>query len=186
MSGILSNNGLFNTRFARELDLYVGADKPEEDSSFPYADQKGHVQADRLATSYGLRTTEHLIEALFNPVPSDSSAQTPFTYYAPPTSPPLERTDSPQPFDDAANDSSGDGANGRRSVDSSVGSGSFVGSVSEHSSFDPGMAADAATMSAHRHWWQKIRSGSRPGTPAASKTSFRPSVPAPPVPVRGG
>ena len=34
VSGILSNNGLFNTRFARELDLYVGADKPEEDSEF--------------------------------------------------------------------------------------------------------------------------------------------------------
>ncbi|TBU21514.1 N-terminal C2 in EEIG1 and EHBP1 proteins-domain-containing protein [Dichomitus squalens] len=186
VSGILSNNGLFNTRFARELDLYVGADNPEDGSSFPYADKEGHVQADRLATSYGLRTTEHLIEALFNPVPSDSTDQTPFTYYAPPTSPQHERTESPQPSDDAANESSGDGVDGRRSVDSSVGSGSFVGSTSEHSSFDPGMAAEASTINSNRHWWQKMRSGSRPGTPTASKTSFRPSAPAPPVPVRGG
>ena len=44
VSGILSNNGLFNTRFARELDLYVGADKPEEEDNFPYADRAGHVQ----------------------------------------------------------------------------------------------------------------------------------------------
>ncbi|RPD60571.1 hypothetical protein L226DRAFT_461309 [Lentinus tigrinus ALCF2SS1-7] len=168
VSGILSNNGLFNTRFARELDLYVGADRPEEDNTFPYADRDGHVQADRLANSYGLRTTEHLIEALFNPVPSDSSEQTPFTYYAPPQ---LDRTESPAQDDDS---------NGRRSVDSSVGSASYVASTSEHSSFDPGMAADVASITSHRHWWQKIRS--RPSTPA--RTNFgRPSTPAPPLPI---
>ncbi|KAI0703860.1 N-terminal C2 in EEIG1 and EHBP1 proteins-domain-containing protein [Cerioporus squamosus] len=171
VSGILSNNGLFNTRFARELDLYVGADKPEEESAFPYADRQGHVQADRLAESYGLRTTEHLIEALFNPVPSDSSEPTPFTYYAPPHP---DRKESPTQDDD-----DNDPSNGRRSVDSSVGSASYVASTSEHSSFDPGMAADAASMSSHRHWWQKIRS--RPSTPA--RTTFRPSTPAPPLPV---
>ncbi|KAI1786235.1 N-terminal C2 in EEIG1 and EHBP1 proteins-domain-containing protein [Ganoderma leucocontextum] len=177
VSGILSNNGLFNTRFARELDLYVCADKLEDSAAFPYADKHGQVQADRLATSYGVRTTEDLIEALFNPVPSEAAEQTPFTYYAPPTSP--GRAESPESFDDLED------ANGRRSVDSSVGSGSFVGSTSESSSFDPGMAADAATMNSNRHWWQKIRS--RPTTPASTtKTSFRPSTPAPPVPVRSG
>ncbi|PIL28675.1 hypothetical protein GSI_08719 [Ganoderma sinense ZZ0214-1] len=181
VSGILSNNGLFNTRFARELDLYVGADKLEDATAFPYADKEGHVKADRLATSYGVRTTEDLIEALFNPVPSETAEQTPFTYYAPPTSPSERgKTQSPESFDDA--DSSDLNGDGRRSVDSSVGS--FVGSTSETSSFDPGMAADAATMSSNRHWWQKIRS--RPSTPASTKTSFRPSTPAPPVPVRSG
>ncbi|KAM5546207.1 hypothetical protein V8D89_000333 [Ganoderma adspersum] len=184
VSGILSNNGLFNMRFARELDLYVGADKLEDEASFPYADKEGHVKAERLATSYGVRTTEDLIEALFNPVPSEIAEQTPFTYYAPPTSPSERaKTGSPQSFDD--NDSSDPSGDGRRSVDSSVGSGSFVGSTSETSSFDPGMAADAATMNSNRHWWQKMRS--RPSTPASTtKTSFRPSTPAPPVPVRSG
>lgn len=177
VSSILSNNGLFQTRFARELDLYVGADKPEQENTFPYADQEGHVQSDRLANSYGLRTTEHLIEALFNPVPSDSSEQTPFTYYAPP------QQNRPQSPSDDADDDDADksNSNGRRSVDSSIGSASFVASTSEHSSFDPGMAADAASLSSHRHWWQKIRS--RPSTPA-HRTTFRPSTPAPPIPVR--
>ncbi|KAI0752470.1 N-terminal C2 in EEIG1 and EHBP1 proteins-domain-containing protein [Daedaleopsis nitida] len=173
VSGLLSNNGIFNTRFARELDLYVGADKPEEENAFPYSDQRGHVQADRLANSYGLRTTEHLIEALFNPVPSDSSDQTPFTYYAPPQ---MERSNS---LEDDDNDASN--SNGRRSMDSSVGSASYVASTSEHSSFDPGMATDAPGLSSNRHWWQKMRS--RPSTPA-TRTTFRPSTPAPPVPVR--
>ncbi|RDX52326.1 hypothetical protein OH76DRAFT_1345690 [Lentinus brumalis] len=171
VSGILADNGLFHTRFARELDLYVGADKPEEDNNFPYADQHGQVQADRLANSYGLRTTEHLIEALFNPVASESSDPTPFTYYAPPQQ---ERTESPTRDDEPHH-----ALNGRRSVDSSVGSASYVASASEHSNFDPGMAADGASMPSNRHWWQKIRS--RPNTPA--RTTFRPSSPAPPVPV---
>ncbi|KAJ8474577.1 hypothetical protein ONZ51_g7136 [Trametes cubensis] len=141
VSGILSNNGLFNTRFARELDLYVGADKPEDDDTFPYADKQGHVQPDQLVNSYGLRTTEHLIEALFNPVPSNSVDQTPFTYYAPPHP--------PEPHDllaDTSNDSL-DSENGRRSVDSSVGSASYIATASEHSSttgFEHGMVAAAA------------------------------------------
>ena len=183
VSGILSNNGLFNTRFARELDLYVGADKPEQDSEFPYADRAGHVQADRLANSYGLRTTEHLIEALFNPLPSDEADQTPFTYYAPPQ---LERSPSPESYDilNASADLA-DLSHGRRSVDSSVSSASF--GASEHSSaHDPGMASDSASMAATRHWWQKMPlRTSRPNTPAL-RTGFRPSTPAPPVPVRNG
>ena len=184
VSGILSNNRLFNTRFARELDLYVDADKLEDETAYPYADKDGHVKAERLATSYGVRTMEDLIEALFNPVPSEVAEQTPFTYYAPPTSPSERaKTRSPQSFND--NDSSDPHGDGRRSVDSSVGSASVAGSTSETSSFDPGMAADAATVNAHRHWWQKMRS--RPGTPASTmRTSFRPSTPAPPVPVRSG
>ena len=177
VSGILSNSGLFNTRFARELDLYVGADQFEGAAAFPYADLEGHVKADRLATSYGVQTTEDLIEALFNPVPSETAEQTPFTYYAPP--PPAGRPDSPTSYDDS-NDASN--SNGRRSVDSSAGSASYVASTSEHSGFDPGMAADAANMNSSRHWWQKIRS--RPTTPA--RTTFRPSTPAPPIPVRQG
>ncbi|KAI0327432.1 hypothetical protein GY45DRAFT_1373215 [Cubamyces sp. BRFM 1775] len=184
VSGILSNNGLFNTRFARELDLYVGADKPEDDDTFPYADKEGHVQPDQLVISFGLRTTEHLIEALFNPVPSNSVDQTPFTYYAPPHPPP-EAHDA---LGDTSNDSL-ESENGRRSVDSSVGSTSYVATASEHSSttgFEHGMVAAAAgapSSESHRHWWQKIRS--RPTTPA--RTTFgRPSTPAPPMPVRQG
>ncbi|KAH9934553.1 N-terminal C2 in EEIG1 and EHBP1 proteins-domain-containing protein [Epithele typhae] len=191
VSGILSNNGLFSTRFARELDLYVGADKPEQAESFPYADRAGHVQVDRLAESFGLRTTEHLIEALFNPLPSDEPAQTPFTYYAPPqVEPEPERCESPlESYDLDSNsvNSSDRRSNGRRSVDSSASL--SIASTSEHSlpynSHDPGMASDAANMVANRHWWQKMKS--RPSTPAtSSRDLFRPATPAPPVPVRNG
>lgn len=178
VSGILNNNGLFNTRFARELDLYVGADRSEEDGSFPYADKEGHVQPDSLATSFGLRTTEHLIEALFNPLPSESADSSPFTYYAPPRPGPPARQDSvPESLDSFT---------GRRSIDSSVGSASYVATPSEHSSttgFDHTSGATSASTpgaDSHRHWWQKIRS--RPTTPA--RTTFRPSTPAPPMPVR--
>ncbi|KAL1948148.1 hypothetical protein VTO73DRAFT_12223 [Trametes versicolor] len=178
VSGLLNNNGLFNTRFARELDLYVGGDKAEEDGSFPYADKNGHVQPDSLATSFGLRTTEHLIEALFNPVPSESADSSPFTYYAPPHPDPPRRQDS-------VTDSL-DGSTGRRSVDSSIGSASYIATPSEHSSsagFD--YSSGATTVGApgtdsQRHWWQKIRS--RPTTPA--RTTFRPTTPAPPMPIR--
>ncbi|CDO77367.1 hypothetical protein BN946_scf184787.g16 [Trametes cinnabarina] len=181
VSGILSNNGLFNTRFARELDLYVGADRPEEENSFPYADPAGHVHPDQLANSYGLRTTEHLIEALFNPLPSESNDPSPFTYYAPPRP---ERNDSPHTMDSL--DSPVDG---RRSIDSSVGSASYVATTSEHSSttgFEhtaTGLAGPTAPEG-HRHWWQKLRS--KPNTP--SRTTFRPTTPAPPppMPVRQG
>ncbi|KAI0649651.1 N-terminal C2 in EEIG1 and EHBP1 proteins-domain-containing protein [Trametes meyenii] len=179
VSGILSNNGLFNTRFARELDIYVGADKPDEDDSFPYADRDGHVQPEHLANSYGLRTTEHLIEALFNPVPSDSAEASPFTYYAPPHA---ERVDARDTSDDSL-----DSPTGRRSVDSSVGSVSYAPTASEHSSttgFEHGLgqgtsSAGSLGSESHRHWWQKIRS--RPTTPA--RTAFRPTTPAPPVPL---
>ncbi|KAI0363764.1 hypothetical protein BV20DRAFT_983585 [Pilatotrama ljubarskyi] len=175
VSGILSNNGLFNTRFARELDLYVGADRAEEENGFPYADKEGHVQPDQLANSHGLRATEHLIEALFNPVPSDSADPSPFTYYAPPQP---ERKDS---F--ATSNDSFDHNTGRRSIDSSVGSASYVATASEHSStagFEHGPGMTPASADSHRHWWQRIRS--KPNTPA--KTTFRPSTPAPPMPVR--
>ncbi|KAI0819357.1 N-terminal C2 in EEIG1 and EHBP1 proteins-domain-containing protein [Trametes gibbosa] len=178
VSGILNNNGLFNTRFARELDLYVGADRAEDDESFPYADKDGHVQTEQLATSFGLRTTEHLIEALFNPVPSDTTDSSPFTYYAPP------RPDPPQRQDSVAE--SLDSFTGRRSVDSSVESASYVATPSEESSaagFDHASGATSATATStesHRHWWQKIRS--KPTTPA--RTPFNPMTPAPPMPVR--
>ena len=142
------------------------------------------MRTQRLATSYGVRTMEDLLEALFNPISSEAPEQTPFTYHALPTSPSESaKTRSSQSFND--NDSSDPHGNGRGSVYSSVGSASVAGSTSEASSFDPGMAADAATMNSNRHWWQKMRS--RPGTPASTtKTSFRPSTPAPPVPVRIG
>ena len=163
---------------------------------FPYADGAGHVQPDALATSFGLRTTEHLIEALFNPVPSEGAEPTPFTYYAPPQP---ERSESPQPYDVLSTSLPGDTgetrssqgrrSTGRRSVDSSVSSASYVASTSEHSSaHDPGMAADPSSITANRHWWQKMRS--RPSTPA-SRHGFRATatptpVPPLPVPVRNG
>jgi hypothetical protein len=42
--------------------------------------------ASRLPLAYGPKTTEALIEAIFNPVPTTSPLGSPFTYYVPPES----------------------------------------------------------------------------------------------------
>ena len=124
------------------------------------------------------------IEEPFNPVLHERSEWTPFTYYAPLTSP-SERAKTRSPLTSDDDHLSNPHRDGRRSVDSSVDSASAVGSTSETSSFDPGMVADVAAMNSNQHWWQKMRS--RPSTPASTtRTSFRPSTPAPPVPVRIG
>ena len=65
-------------RFARELDLYGGTDKLEDETAFPYADKDGHVKAERLATSYGVCTMQDLIEEPFNPVPGEAAEHMPF------------------------------------------------------------------------------------------------------------
>lgn len=176
VSSLLSNNGLFNTHIARELDLYVSADRPEEDGKpvFPYADVAGRMEADVLPTSFGLRTTEHLIEALFNPVPSTSPESSPFTYYTPPS-----QAQAAVPVLKLSRES----LDGRRSVDSSAGSASY----SEHSGEQAGAAAGAhltvnVPNGEQRHWWRRMRS--RPSTPVSR--TFKPPPTPMPVPIRQG
>lgn len=79
VTGLLANTDLFHTQLARDLDLYTRADDAD------WADADGAVDFDRLADpgANGLRTTENLIDALFNPVPTASARVSPFTVYDP-------------------------------------------------------------------------------------------------------
>ncbi|OBZ76213.1 hypothetical protein A0H81_03003 [Grifola frondosa] len=169
VSGLLSNNSLLNTRLARELDLYIGDDvSTVGELAHPYADANGHIDADKLASSFGLRTTENLIEALFNPVPSASAVPTPFTYYAPP------KTVEP---DESLSSDSLSNSTEVRSMGSGGDSASYAASISSAEA-----QLSAGLADGHRHWWQKKRS--RPGTPIMR--NGRPPTPGQPVPVREG
>ncbi|KAI0078095.1 hypothetical protein K474DRAFT_1594799, partial [Panus rudis PR-1116 ss-1] len=86
VTGLLSNNDLLRTRLARTLDLYSNHQEDEDeyhDAQEAYAAGKGRTDFDKLASLNGLRTTETLIEAIFNPIPSTSPEPSPFTYYDP-------------------------------------------------------------------------------------------------------
>ena len=156
VTGLLSNNDLFHTQLARDLDLYTRAD--DEDwsdgvaTAQPYATPEGHVDFDRLAAANGLRTTETLIDALFNPVPTASAAPSPFTVYDPVRAHEAE-----------ARAWAAERASTHSSAESALteGSGGPTPSVytagSEHSS----------AQDIHRHWWHKIRS--RPLTPQTAE-----------------
>ena len=83
VTGLLSNNDLFQTHLARDLDLYTRVDDEdwaEGAHAQPYSKADGLVDFDRLASSNGLRTTENLIDALFNPVPTANAQPSPFTF----------------------------------------------------------------------------------------------------------
>ncbi|THH28717.1 hypothetical protein EUX98_g5472 [Antrodiella citrinella] len=98
VSGLLTNNGLLNTRLVRDLELYnrgthqasyedfsssSSSSDPPSALSMPYATLDGHVDYDKLAVLNGLYTTEALIETLFNPVPTTTHTPSPFTYFDP-------------------------------------------------------------------------------------------------------
>ncbi|KAL4253205.1 hypothetical protein ABKN59_004723 [Abortiporus biennis] len=68
--------------------LNIGIDGrpiPRKSSSYPYPYSRndGLVDFDKLAIVNGLRTTENLIESLFNPIPTSSDVPSPFTFYNP-------------------------------------------------------------------------------------------------------
>jgi hypothetical protein len=137
-----------------------------------------------LSSTYGPRTTETLIEAIFNPVPTHSEKQSPFTYYVP-----LERQGKrPSIISSGYNTSS----NGSGSLNEQGGNGSVhstsTGSeyASVHSDSASGKPPSLSSQSArsvsshghssefgvegggedkHKSWWRKI-GHSRPGTPA--------------------
>ncbi|KAI0342243.1 hypothetical protein BDW22DRAFT_1484503 [Trametopsis cervina] len=166
VTGILNNNDLYNSHLARDLDIYA---RPEDedwvDENFPampatpyWSAADGQIDFDRLASSNGLRTTESLIDAIFNPVPTTNEMQTPFTYYDP----------------DRALEAA---AAERQSIHGSIDSGNTEGSshpsslssaASDHSS---GSLPGAGGLDLQKHWWQKMRS-SRPSTPVDRQ--FRP------------
>jgi len=174
IAGILEND-VYRTR-PRTLDLYG-----------MYHDRKGTalktgtdpLDMSNLSTAYGPRTTETLIEALFNPVPTHSKKESPFTYYVPLGH--HVKKPSPLGFDTSINGSGS--LNGHRtngSMHSTAPSSASVYSNSTSSPSGKAPSLSSQSISSHGHssesgtgggeeqhksWWQKI-SHSRPGTPA--------------------
>ena len=156
VTGLLSNNDLYQIKLARELDLYTRSSLDDDPSAF----SDGAVNFDRLAASRGLRTTETLIDAIFNPVPTANEMPSPFTYYDP------EKAREAEKASWAAE---------RQSTHSSLDSGftddssSHPASVYTTNSDSTGQTSDQPP----RHWWQKMRN--RPSTPLTR--TFRPPTP---------
>lgn len=159
VTGLLSNNDLYNTKLARNLDMYT---RPDDDEAWEdnfertpvqtYWNADGHVDFDRLVASDGLRTTENLIDAIFNPVLSTSPRQSPFTIYDPEKAQETDR----QVF-----------AVERQSTHSSTES---CTDASSHSSSAYTAGSDRSSNNQperdlQKHWWQRMR-GSRPSTPS--------------------
>lgn len=127
-----------------------------------------------LSSSYGPRTTETLIEAIFNPVPTHSERESPFTYYVP------WEGKKASPISATIKDALSDGDRGHRmneslrsvaTTQSSEYSGSAktrsMSSQSAHSYSSHGHSSEfgvgVTEEEKPRSWWRKI--GSRPGTP---------------------
>lgn len=158
VTGLLSNNDLYQTKLARDLDLYARGDDQDYQPGL-FSGQDGATDFDRLAESNGLRITENLIDAIFNPVATANDHASPFTYYDPDKAREAERAAS---FVERQSTHS--------SVDSGLtdGSESHPASVYTTTSESTGPGADQP-----KHWWQKMRS--RPDTPIYQP--FRPSTP---------
>jgi hypothetical protein len=105
----------------------------------------------KLPLAYGPRTTETLIEAIFNPVPTSSKKESPFTYYAPPEPPKTKRGGSGEEEDE---------------IGITVDSAPSVYST-ESSSLGHGSGSSMEDVGI-KGWWKKIGAFSRPATPVSS------------------
>ena len=163
VTGLLSNNNLYQTQLARGLDMYTHDEDDDASSDYPqpFSNKEGAVDFDRLASSNGLRTTENLIDAIFNPIPTANERSSPFTYYDP---------------DKARDAEKAAWAAERQSTHSSLDSGYTDGSSSHPPSVYTTNSDSTGTgnEAQARHWWQKMRSP-RPSTP--SIRTFRPTTP---------
>lgn len=137
---------------------------------------------DRLAVLDGLHTTETLIEAIFNPVPTSSEAPSPFTFYDPAQA---------QKREELLLQQDTDANSGEMSIDSSS---SSLGNPSSSSQLSGGRKNYPASERSHSsagsmmetqkpHWWQKLQKSSvrdggasRPGTPSG-RNVVRPLTP---------
>lgn len=138
----------------KALDLYgygtPGKTIKASNSKSSDADTTAPFDITKLPLAYGPRTTETLIEAIFNPIPTSSKKETPFTYYAPPE--PKKRRGGGGEEDEICITVE----NAAPSV-YSIESGS-VGHGSGSSMEDVG----------RKGWWKKIGGFSRPATPVSS------------------
>ena len=126
-----------------------------------------------LSSAYGPRTTETLIEAIFNPVPTHSEKESPFTYYVP-----LDHSGEKPSVNVGFNVSTnGSGSlNGDGSVHSATASSEYASahsnspsgkapSLSSQSFSSNGQSSESvASEEKHKSWWRKI-GHSRPATP---------------------
>jgi len=186
ITGILEND-VYRTH-PRKLDLY-GMYYDNEGKGDKH--RKGatlNLGADtfdmsNLSSSYGPRTTETLIEAIFNPVPTHSEKESPFTYYVP-----LEREKKSFPLGLGLDtNDNGSGSLNPHEKDGSMRSTATISSsyASVRSNSSSGKAPSLSSrsgrsVSSHdrssefggrgteeektRHWWHRI-GHSRPGTP---------------------
>ncbi|GBE83367.1 hypothetical protein BKA93DRAFT_825539 [Sparassis latifolia] len=162
VSGLLSNNELLRTSVARQLDDFTRTELPRTLSydgplpdGYSWVTDTGIINEERLASSYGLRSTENLIEALFNPVPTNSETPSPFTYYVPPGESDVG----------GSSDSSSYGGDNSISADSTSG---HTGSSLTEDLSQTGLSSMLDQVvpglsDGPRTWWRKIRS--RPSTP---------------------
>lgn len=178
VAGILDND-VYRTR-PRTLDLYGmyydTRSKGEKQHKGTTPNNWGDpFDMSNLSSAYGPRTTETLIEAIFNPVPSHSERESPFTYFVP-----LEHQGGKaSPVSARSGNSDRRDRNG--SVHSAATSSEYTDSVktrsissrSGHSLSSHGHSSEfgggGGEEEKHRPWWRKIGTGSvgcsRPGTP---------------------
>jgi hypothetical protein len=162
ITGILSNNDLYNNKIARNLDIYTRPDDEDwVDDTFKrlsdpaYRSTDRDFDFDRLAISDGLRTTETLIDALFNPTPTTSEKQSPFTYFNPSQALEADHVVEQQSIHESIESGHTEASSHASSISSTASdhsSGSFPGTESQ------------------RHWWKRMRN-SRPSTPIERQQS---------------
>lgn len=151
VSGLLSNDAYRSPAWlSRTLDLY------------------GDVPGLDLGRD-GPRTTETLIEAIFNPVPTTSDADSPFTYYVPPGSAKARELEEKEKVKEDSSSGTLDSEE-KRSVVSGTDSASVLTSSGASPSLASGSNSDAGSASGkHKGWWSRHKLGavhtSRPGTP---------------------
>lgn len=192
MAGILDND-VYRTR-PRTLDLYGmyydTRDKGEQHrKGTTLNSQSDPFNMSNLSSAYGPRTTETLIEAIFNPVPTHSERESPFTYYVPWE----HQGGKASPISATIGDALADGDHDHRrngslrsvattqsseynSVHSTSGSAKTrsMSSQSAHSYSSHGHSSEfvvgAVEEEQPRSWWKKI--GSRPGTPLTTTSGM--------------
>lgn len=94
-----------------------------------------------------LRTTDNIIEAIFNPVPTSSTTPSPFTYYVPPKPRPLPALDLSTIHNQIEDECPHSAVSGRTSVSRSI-------SMSTHSS--QSHASASVEKPTRQRWWQKF------------------------------
>ena len=164
IAGILDND-VYRTR-PRTLDLYGMYYSNNRDMGGEGRQRRDLVHGtdpfdiSNLSSACGPRTTETLIETLFNPVPTHSEKESPFTYYVPLGQ---ELKGSPEMpaknlFDVSPSPTGSPSTRSRHSRKSSLYSAT---------SSDYAASGDGKAQTEKRSWWRKIGSHYRPATPSS-------------------